>query len=162
MGPTVWARMQSAMSDRGWMTTSDRTAAWHLARGGVPVVFVDFSADNDDTKGPYYGYDLMVTVGLVRAKHGTEPCTVTVESLLPTREQVRLHREGAEWPSIVVEHEQATWELPLVNGGRVERPLVTNAEGGKSIDVDAVADMVAVALAPGHPKRLAVDETVGA
>ncbi|MEU6858812.1 hypothetical protein AB0B28_08065 [Glycomyces sp. NPDC046736] len=39
----TWERMRQAMWARGWHTTPDRTAAWHLARGGHPTVLVDFS-----------------------------------------------------------------------------------------------------------------------
>lgn len=39
----VWERVERAMWDRGWVTVRVHTTAWHLARGGVPVVAVNFS-----------------------------------------------------------------------------------------------------------------------
>lgn len=63
----TWACVQTAMWARGWATVSDRTTAWHLARGGVPVVLVDFSTDLDATEWPSFGYDRYVSVWRVRA-----------------------------------------------------------------------------------------------
>lgn len=60
VGEDVWDRVKEAMWRRGWCTVLDRTAAWHLSRGRVPVILVDFSArTHGDLK-----------VGLVRAKFG--------------------------------------------------------------------------------------------
>ena len=39
-----WRAMSEAMHRCGYITVRDRTQAWHLARGRVPVVLVDFSA----------------------------------------------------------------------------------------------------------------------
>lgn len=48
-GPGVdsatWAALTAALHGRGWMVVRDRTQAWHLARGRVPVVLVDISQD---------------------------------------------------------------------------------------------------------------------
>jgi hypothetical protein len=32
----------------------------------------DFSTDLDETRGPWFGYDLSVAVGLVRARYGAD------------------------------------------------------------------------------------------
>ena len=40
---TVWDDIETAMRRRGLMVVKDRQQAWHLARGGVTVVIVDFS-----------------------------------------------------------------------------------------------------------------------
>jgi hypothetical protein len=55
--------VQQALWSKGWHTVKDRTTAWHLARGGMPVVLADFSAEwvglHADT----------VVVGRVRARY---------------------------------------------------------------------------------------------
>lgn len=57
----TWSRVADAMIARGWMTESNRTAAWHLCRGGVPTVLCDFSANLNRGEGRF------VAVWLVRA-----------------------------------------------------------------------------------------------
>ena len=48
---SVWDAVQRRLWERGWATTAKRAAAAHLARGGAPVVFLDFSARTvDDLK----------------------------------------------------------------------------------------------------------------
>ena len=49
-----WRTLTTAMQARGWWPVRDRSQAWHLARGRVPVVMVDFAGE--------------VTVGRVKAK----------------------------------------------------------------------------------------------
>ena len=44
---TVWDDIETAMHRRGLVVVKDRQQAWHLARGGVPVVIVDFSTGSD-------------------------------------------------------------------------------------------------------------------
>lgn len=59
-GEDVWERVKEAMWRRGWYTVLDRTAAWHLSRGRLAVILVDFSVrTRRDLK-----------VGMVRAKFG--------------------------------------------------------------------------------------------
>lgn len=60
MSDATWERVHRAMWARGWATITDRTAAWHLARGGVPVVMCIFSARD------IHDY---VVVGAVQAKY---------------------------------------------------------------------------------------------
>jgi len=43
----TWERVTRAMWRCGWATTGDRTTSWHRARGGLPVVLVDFSGEVD-------------------------------------------------------------------------------------------------------------------
>ncbi|WP_229434742.1 hypothetical protein [Nocardia farcinica] len=102
----VWTRVREAMWARGWTTISDRTSAWHLARGGTPVVLCDFSADLDHPSpapggGTWFGYDRYVVVGKVRAKYGDDG-----EAMLP-----RIN--GGEHPirlgDDVDEHALARW-----------------------------------------------------
>lgn len=121
MPAAVWQRLIAEVTSRGWLHVTGRTQAFHLARGGVPVVLCDFSRDNDATDGPWYGYDMKVTVGRVRARYGQEPT-------------------GPEPEDVA-----ATFELPLTNGGRVDRPYVA-AGDGKTLDVSAVAGLIAAAL----------------
>lgn len=57
-----WDTMKEAMWARGWHTIVQRTEAWHLARGRLPVVLVDFSTRDPDE----------IRVGLITAKHGDD------------------------------------------------------------------------------------------
>lgn len=52
-----WQAMLEAIHAHGWHSVRDRMTAWHLARGGVPVLLVDFTDDDQ------------VQVALVRAKY---------------------------------------------------------------------------------------------
>ena len=148
----TWARMRAAMWARGWATVSDRTSAWHLARGGAPVVFCDFSADLDETPGNSYGYDLYVIVGMVRARCGTASCTGTVFDLLETKDAAR--HAGQPWLEQEVTVTSPVDQLPLVNGGKHPRPQrwdrdALNQGGGKGahvLDVHAMAGLVADAF----------------
>lgn len=45
---SVWTTLQKALWLRGWPTTTKRTEASHLARGGTPVIFLDFSKRTAD------------------------------------------------------------------------------------------------------------------
>src|SRR5487761_997748 len=74
--PAVWDRVEHAMWARGWRTTHDRTDAWHLCRGNLPVVMVDFTAGLHEVS-PAPGGDLNIRdpyalVGRVRAKYGDD------------------------------------------------------------------------------------------
>lgn len=60
VGSKTWEQIKRAMWRRGWHTTLSRGDAWHLARGRVPLILVDFSARSSDD----------VKVGLVRAVYG--------------------------------------------------------------------------------------------
>ncbi|WP_280502022.1 hypothetical protein [Nocardia farcinica] len=65
-GQRTWKAVESAMWARGWATTRDRTTAWHLARGGVPVVLCDFSSEWDGLATDE------VTVGRVQARYSDD------------------------------------------------------------------------------------------
>jgi len=54
--PATWAQVVDAMHTRGWPVVRDRTQAWHLARGRVPVVLVDIT-------------HAQPSVGLVKARY---------------------------------------------------------------------------------------------
>lgn len=77
----AWTMMERAVRARGFRTTHDRLSAWHLCRGGTPVVLVDFSADlrgehdgwNDEEGGGYVGEARFTRVGLTRAKYRDGP-----------------------------------------------------------------------------------------
>lgn len=45
---SVWLELEQLCWARQWATTTKRQSAWHLARGGSPVVFVDFSKRSAD------------------------------------------------------------------------------------------------------------------
>ena len=44
----VWVELEQLCWARQWSTTTKRQSAWHLTRGGNPVVFVDFSKRSAD------------------------------------------------------------------------------------------------------------------
>jgi hypothetical protein len=65
--------VERAVRSRGFRTTHDRLSAWHLSRGGTPVVLVDFSGDVDGeipVRGGGYlsGYARHALIGLCHAK----------------------------------------------------------------------------------------------
>ena len=64
--------VETALHRRGPATVKDRQQAWNLARGGIPVVFVDFSADS-----------ATATAGRVKARWKTKQTTRTVGQLSP-------------------------------------------------------------------------------
>jgi len=118
----AWTRVERAIRARGLHTTHDRLSAWHLCRGGTPVVLVDFS---DDLRGEHDGYpaeegggyvgDARFTrVGLTRAKYHDGPYG---------QEQL----------------------LVLVNGGDRYEPW----DGAGHLDEDMVARIAAEALHAG-------------
>lgn len=59
----IWRQASEALHARGWVVVRDRTQAWHLARGRVPVVLVDIS--NDEPR-----------VGLVKARYSDDKQTL--------------------------------------------------------------------------------------
>lgn len=59
----TWRQATEALHARGWVVVRDRTQAWHLARGRVPVVLVDIS--NDEPR-----------VGLVKARYSDDKQTL--------------------------------------------------------------------------------------
>ncbi|MEU7822937.1 hypothetical protein [Catellatospora sp. NPDC049133] len=137
----TWQRVEAAMWARGWATVRDRTTAFHLARGGTPVVFCDFSTDLDATPGAHFGYKLFVRVGRVRAKYGTDRRHVQLAELLPADVVAGLIREGAAWVHRSVDVEGNDMELPLVNGGDNPRPYRRDG-----LDEQILARLVADAL----------------
>ncbi|RBO87046.1 hypothetical protein [Nocardia puris] len=147
VGDATWARVVDAMHARGWATVRDRTTAWHLARGGVPVVLADFSAQQDDGLE-----ERTVTVGRVRARWHEDAIPGRVRDLLTTADQAR--HFGADWldePATVTTREM---ELPLISGGRASRPTRHDPDtlnrlgqpGAWVLDEDALARLVATAL----------------
>lgn len=44
----IWVELQQLCWARQWATTTKRGDAWHLTRGGAPVIFVDFSKRSAD------------------------------------------------------------------------------------------------------------------
>jgi hypothetical protein len=138
----AWDRIELAMWARGWDTTHDRTSAFHLARGGVEVVMLDFTST--------YGNGLTretITVGRVRARYGETPEWTTIGQMLPTDAQVELMREGAPWLDRTVRVSTQEMELPLVSGpGEIPRPYRRDDDGRQILDEHLMARAVADAL----------------
>lgn len=133
----VWERVERAMWARGWRTIRDRTQAFHLARGGSPVVLCDFTGDFDGLAVQW------ITVGLLRARYEDEVVGGRVSDLMTSTDAARYMRAGAEWIQEPVEIVTTRMELPLLNGGRVDRP--TRAD--RTLDEQALALLVAQAFA---------------
>ena len=55
----VWSAIKQTCAQHGWAVVRDRRQAWHLARGKIPMVMIDFT-------------DSVVTVGKVRAVYGED------------------------------------------------------------------------------------------
>lgn len=103
----TWRLLEGAIHARGLITIRDRTKAWHLARGGAPVVLVDFSAG-----GPGL-------IGRVRARWRVTQSTRPVAELLPRSERERL--AAAEWLNTPVDTEERDPELPLIDPDQAVR-----------------------------------------
>lgn len=79
--PEAWTRVERAVRARGFHTTHDRLSAWHLCRGGTPVVVVDFSAElrghhdglPTEHGGGYVGEEQFIRIGLTHAKYHDGP-----------------------------------------------------------------------------------------
>ncbi|GIF75684.1 MULTISPECIES: hypothetical protein [Asanoa] len=109
----TWDRVDRAMWARGWATVRDRTSAWHLERGGVPVVYVDFSTnvEVDDHRA--------VIVQLVRARHNVVERLGTVGSRLEDKtlsELVRVNPDARELLDAMVTLVDQEPELQPRNG----------------------------------------------
>ncbi|MGW4124888.1 hypothetical protein [Nocardia sp. NPDC004711] len=93
MPQTAWECLEQAMWARGWATVRDRASAWHLARGGAPVVFCDFSAHPD--------FEMRtVHVGRVRARWETIVTTGVVADLLNSADRIKwINADWAQRPA---------------------------------------------------------------
>jgi len=101
--PETWRDVETAMHRRGLATVRDRQQAWHLARGGVPVVLVDFSTG------------AAVSVGRVKAKWSLSQATRSAGQLLSPAERERLAAAGAQWLDTQVTVEEREAVLPLAD-----------------------------------------------
>lgn len=66
-------------------STPERTQAWHLARGRLPTVLIDFAGADLDNRTP-----LTMTVGRVAAKYQTHSSVAAVGRLLTSADRTRL------------------------------------------------------------------------
>lgn len=88
----LWDRVETEMWRRGCVTVHDRLSAWHLCRGGAPLVMVDFSDELDDNPpapggGTWHGYNRYVLVGLVRARYRVTKETGRLDACLDPRDE---------------------------------------------------------------------------
>lgn len=108
----AWDRIERAMWSRGWDTTHDRTTAWHLARGGVPLVLVDFSATRGDG-----AQARVVTVARLRARWDDESGDGPREMDLPIvagGDHRRPYRRSDDGSWLLDEDAIAGWVRPLL------------------------------------------------
>ncbi|MGZ8801308.1 MAG: hypothetical protein ACXWZL_01465 [Mycobacterium sp.] len=124
-----WHDIETAMHTRGLNTVRDRQQAWNLARGGTPVILVDFSAGTRD-----------ITIGRVKARWTTTATTRPLAHLLPRAERERLAAEGATWLDTPVTAEDRHADLPLAD------PDATTRFQHQSIDPDQLAKAVITQL----------------
>lgn len=99
----TWDAIEQELHIRGVVTVRDRTAAWHLSRGGVPVVLVDFSVPKSGRVGKG-------VIGLVKARNRVTETTKPVSALLRRADRERL--AGERWLATEVETEDREPELP--------------------------------------------------
>jgi hypothetical protein len=99
----VWDDIETAMHRRGLMVVKDRQQAWHLARGGIPVVIVDFSTGSD------------VTVSRVKARWKDVHRQRTIGQLLPREERERLAAQGSDWLATPVTIQDRDADLPVAD-----------------------------------------------
>lgn len=136
----AWTRIEQAMWARGWATVRDRTTAWHLARGGCPVVLCDFSAADHGEPDP-------IRVGQVRARYRENTDWCAVSDLLTTADQARATRERWAWGDTRVARVDRDMDLPLVSGpGEIDRPYQDAPGGRRVLDEQAIARAVGAAL----------------
>jgi hypothetical protein len=100
---TVWDDIETAMHRRGLMVVKDRQQAWYLARAGVVVVMVDFSAGSD------------VTVGKVKARWKDVHRQRTIGQILPKQERDRLSAQRPDWLTTPVTIEDREADLPFAD-----------------------------------------------
>lgn len=92
---SVWTSLQKQLWLRRWPTTTKRTDACHLARGGTPVIFLDFSKRTADdlkvagVRAVYRNDDL--TLELING--GTVPMPRLPDGSLDTAAITRLVQE---------------------------------------------------------------------
>lgn len=92
---SVWTTLQKQLWLRRWPTTTKRTDACHLARGGTPVIFLDFSKRTADdlkvagVRAVYRNEDL--TLELING--GTVPMPRLPDASLDTSAITRLVQE---------------------------------------------------------------------
>lgn len=87
--PDHWTAMLAAVHTAGWHTVRDRTTAWHLARGGAPVILLDFTDDDQ------------IQAGLVRAKYQDTPTGRRM--ILPVTDGGWHDAERAQQPGVAVD-----------------------------------------------------------
>lgn len=134
----AWDRIERAMWARGWDTTHDRTSAFHLARGGVPVVLVDFTSQlpNGLSRG-------VITVGRVRARYRDDHEEGTLVDLLTTADAAQAWRDHAPWINHPVTIVTTEMELPLISGGDIPRPYRLDEDRAEVLDEQAIVRAVA-------------------
>lgn len=102
---STWTVMTDLTAEQGWVATRDRNRAWHLARGGLPTVMIEFSGVNLDTPGV-----VRVAVARVEAKYAVSQRQVNVGRLLQAADRRRL--DGASWLDELVSSEVREMDLP--------------------------------------------------
>lgn len=131
-GKSTWSALTAAAAARGWISTRDRTQAWHLARGGLPIVMLDFPDVDLDQPGA-----VTITAGRVVAKYELTPTPTTAGRLLTPADRHRL--AGAGWLNAPVTTETQTTALPL-RGERVTVQLRPEQTDG--LDFEKLAQTV--------------------
>ncbi|MEV0649954.1 hypothetical protein AB0I28_32325 [Phytomonospora sp. NPDC050363] len=153
-GSETHQRVERAMWARGWGTVTNRDTAWHLARGGTPVVKCWYGTDLDRSVGAIDGRERYVIVARVRARYVETIQYDTPATYMRTADYVRLSRDGADWLDHSFPAIRREPELVHVVGGEHSQPLrfdpnALNAAGGAGahvIDEQVLARLVAAVL----------------
>lgn len=104
----TWKELKQRLWARGLATIANRTAAAHLARGGTPVVFLDFSNRTDDN----------LKVAGVRAVYRDD--TLTLEPINGGAVTTpRRHDDSIDVDRVMLLVHQVLGDLPAVNERRM-------------------------------------------
>ena len=112
--PSVWDRLDARLRTMDLRFIRDWTAAWHLARGGAPVLFCDFSSRTPEglEVGP-------ITIAKVKAKYG------------------RHEEDGESFDCLNLKLKPPEPDAPTKHQRPLHGPL-----GSRVLDVEALAELV--------------------
>ena len=105
----TWKELKQLLWARGLATIANRTAAAHLARGGTPVVFLDFSNRTDDN----------LKVAGVRAVYRDDNLTLELINGGAVTTPRRAGDDSIDVDRVVLLVHQVLGDLPAVNERRM-------------------------------------------
>ena len=122
---SVWVELQLCWL-RHWATTTKRRDAWHLARGGVPVIFVDFAKRSAD--------DLKVA-GVRAVYRGTPPKEILELINGGTVPRPPRADGSLDTAAVMVLVQEVVGDLPAINERRRLAALAASPAASRSSSV---------------------------